>query len=1100
MTSILDKLKNKPIPAKPTIVTVKPTLAETVTIGIKVEDKRGQGLVDREKILEKIKEKRGIKRQRPETIPRPLLEESDGLGPSTEMITETESTEPMKIKVKKKRSKLVIKSESNAQIAPIETKPRLTPKPMPPTQEAEPTDIIVIDDVPLEERLPKPEPNVIIRSSSYYQNNREIFINFINNLFEPYREQIMNDEKEISCENSGGDFKELLIHQKVVRDYINLYTPYRGLLLYHGLGSGKTCSSIAIAEGLKTSKQIVIMTPASLRKNYLEEIKNCGDPIYKKKQYWEFIDTSINPKYADSLKQILHLDNDFIKRQGGAWLINVKKESNYEDLTTEQKLSLDNQINKMLGTKYQFINYNGLRNSHLQQITKDYSINPFDNKVVIIDEAHNLVSRIVNKMKKEESLSYRMYNYLMAAQNCKIIMLSGTPIINYPNEIAVLFNILRGYIKTWNIPLNVKTRSKINKQKLQEIFSTDKRLDNILDVVEYKSSTGILTVTKNPFGFINKYNGGTYDGVTVNDRGQIDDDGFIKLLTSILTKNDIEIIPTGIRVDLNKALPDHKETFENLFIDFENDTLKNSNMFKRRIIGLASYFPDLTQLMPEYDVDKNLQIINIPMSDYQFSIYEAARVQERKLEEQQAKRKRRPGKEDEDSVSTYRIFSRAFCNFVFPQEIGRPMPIKAGSKEVGLDDLDEDILDGASAEMRLENIDGRYELDDKKELETELDKIEEDYDVRIQQALKKLKENAATVLSPEGLKTYGPKLLNVLENIKDPDHEGSHLFYSQFRTIEGIGVFKLVLEQNGFAEFKLRKNSADKWIVDIKEEDQGKPTFVLYTGTESVEQKEIIRKVFNGMWDDIPQTVREYVLRTAVNNNMGQIIKLFMITASGAEGISLKNVRYVHILEPYWHPVRIEQIIGRARRICSHQDLPKHLQNVQVFLYLMNFTEEQMTSDESIELRLKDNSKKNARLPLTSDQALYEIATIKQEINKLLLRAIKESAIDCALHTTVDSKEPLVCYSFGSPVPDKFSYLPNYEADPSDDISAINKTTISWKANKVTIKGKDYALNKATGEVFDFDSYIQATKKPGINPILRGKLVKKGAKTVFEEI
>ena len=57
-----------------------------------------------------------------------------------------------------------------------------------------------------------------------------------------------------------------------MRDYINLYTPYRGLLLYHGLGSGKTCTSIGVAEGLKTKKKIVVMTPASLEANYL-----CGN-------------------------------------------------------------------------------------------------------------------------------------------------------------------------------------------------------------------------------------------------------------------------------------------------------------------------------------------------------------------------------------------------------------------------------------------------------------------------------------------------------------------------------------------------------------------------------------------------------------------------------------------------------------------------------------------------------------------------------------------------------------------------------------------------------------------------------------------------------
>ena len=68
----------------------------------------------------------------------------------------------------------------------------------------------------------------------------------------------------------------LLTHQKLVREYLNILTPYRGLLLYHGLGSGKTCSSIAIAEGLKSSSPIIIMTPASLQRNYIQELKKCG--------------------------------------------------------------------------------------------------------------------------------------------------------------------------------------------------------------------------------------------------------------------------------------------------------------------------------------------------------------------------------------------------------------------------------------------------------------------------------------------------------------------------------------------------------------------------------------------------------------------------------------------------------------------------------------------------------------------------------------------------------------------------------------------------------------------------------------------------------
>ena len=51
-----------------------------------------------------------------------------------------------------------------------------------------------------------------------------------------------------------------MTHQKLVRDYMNTYTPYRGIFLFHGLGAGKTCGSIAIAEGLKSEKSVCFNT------------------------------------------------------------------------------------------------------------------------------------------------------------------------------------------------------------------------------------------------------------------------------------------------------------------------------------------------------------------------------------------------------------------------------------------------------------------------------------------------------------------------------------------------------------------------------------------------------------------------------------------------------------------------------------------------------------------------------------------------------------------------------------------------------------------------------------------------------------------------
>ena len=121
--------------------------------------------------------------------------------------------------------------------------------------------------------------------------------------------------------------------------------------------------------------------------------------------------------------------------------------------------------------------------------------------------------------------------------------------------------------------------------------------------------------------------------------------------------------------------------------------------------------------------------------------------------------------------------------------------------------IDEDLLDGNDIDSRIDNIDGANSTDDADILRKELEEVSDSsYPSRIKQALEQLKTNGATVFDKESLKTYSPKFLNILENIQDEGHKGLHLVYSQFRTLEGVGIFKLILEYNGFAHFKIKKN------------------------------------------------------------------------------------------------------------------------------------------------------------------------------------------------------------------------------------------------------------------------------------------------------
>ena len=1005
--------------------------------------------------------------------------------------------------------------------------------------------VLDLGDETITRRLPKKSPPIIIKVPSYYMNNREMFVNFINSLFEPYRQELQSDKSQISCDdigNTSSDFS-LLTHQKIVRDYMNLYTPYRGLLLYHGLGSGKTCTSIAIAEGMKDAKRVIIMTPASLRANYIEELKKCGDLLYKRNQFWEWISTDANPETASPMSAILNLPLEFIRRHRGAWFINITKKSNYEDLNDVDKITLEEQLNEMIKSKYTFINYNGLRAKKLQELTANFTRNLFDDAVVVIDEAHNLISRIVNKIKKEKvipenkkgekehlplNLSTKLYELLMSAKNARIVLLTGTPVINYPNEFGILFNILRGYIKTWKITINVqeskqKNKSvKIDKNALQEMLLGVKSLDYL----DYSPSSNILTITRNPFGFSNKikvdsgYQGVTNakkleNGETVIDNDYLSDDDFERRIISILDRNGITVVPQGIDIKNKKALPDTFDLFESQYIDSVTKKIKNIDALKRRIVGLSSYFRSAQEnLLPRYNktLGVDYHIVRIPMSNFQFGIYEAARRKERETEKK--KPKQTVGEVYEDSSSTYRIFSRLYCNFVMPD---RPIPLKKSLKGLLPEkkgEEDEEGEEGAEGKSGAEGSmselfklarreEAKQDVIDDQEGEVEGDQILEmiggiDYKERLDRALKYIEEHSNDFLTPEALLTYSPKFLNMLENIDDPEYQGLHLVYSQFRTMEGIGIFSLVLNKNGFARFKIKKSSSGVWTIDIDEADRGKPTYALYTGTETSEEKEMLRHIYNGEWDQIPESISVDLNKIAKNNNMGEIIKVFMITSSGSEGINLRNTRYVHIMEPYWHPVRSEQVIGRARRICSHKALPLALQTVEVFVYLMIFTPEQLKSDDAIELKRKDLSKAKPSVPMTSDQYLYEISEIKANLTAQLTDAVKESAFDCYIYSNGK------CVNFGDPTKDKFSYVPDYSEQQNDTTVQSNKEMIQWTGKPIRLNGVDYVyrrISKKVLNVYDKTSYEAALLDPSIIPLQIGTLEKNDAgEDVFKQL
>jgi superfamily II DNA or RNA helicase len=139
------------------------------------------------------------------------------------------------------------------------------------------------------------------------------------------------------------------------------------------------------------------------------------------------------------------------------------------------------------------------------------------------------------------------------------------------------------------------------------------------------------------------------------------------------------------------------------------------------------------------------------------------------------------------------------------------------------------------------------------------------------------------------------------------------------------------------------------------------------------------RNITSTVWiGGMSDTQRRETLHSFNNpkNHDGSRVKVILVSSAGAEGISLKNVQQVHIMEPYWNEIKIKQIIGRAIRICSHYTLPKELQHVNVYRYIA-------TSTDFAE---------------TSDQVVLKVSQKKYQTDLEFDSVVKSSAFDCMLN------------------------------------------------------------------------------------------------------
>ena len=1033
---------------------------------------------------------------------------------------------------------------------------------------------------------------------AYMPTTRRAFSKFIETTFKSLKLPPLKEPDFDACLKKGASGQqevEVYQYQKFIREYMNSDSPYRGILVYHGLGSGKTCSAIAASEALfaKNNKKIIVMTPKSLQKNFIRELTFCGFRHYRIENYW--IDLNWTEETKFFAENVLGLSGQYIKGKKPAklWIPDFSKPSNFKSLKPSDQADVRRQILDAINHNVQFISYNGITTKRLIELATNKI---FDNKTIIIDEIHNLIRLMQGNLeyflqkgvgawaasrtpepittdrwkllnidgeKKKYSRGYLFYRLLTDATNSRIIGLSGTPLINFPQELGILANCLHKYINSASATFRSQDMP-ADKKLIKQLADENPYIDD----VRFTEGSGNLTVlfTGLPEGTKKKFSGKEFIGIVREDT--------VKPFSEIVASFREALAKSKRKVEFKLAalplLPIFSENFREAFVN-EEGLLKEGGpdiVLGKRLTGLISYYKgSKVELMPKVTSDV-LEFVE--MSDFQASAYMEVRGAEVKKElkqKKQAKGKLAPwlGEAEKlDKSTTYKMVSRQTCNFAFLEEIVRPRPKKLGKAELsveGVDAVDKDIGDGdelaepvageqltvgderdagdegeagdEDTEFRQEAAKAEGEEDDEEpavaatapvvktridgEMKTKYEAIQAlkkqaeqegkpfkptpeqnriiniykcrlgntgDYQKdceRVRACLRYFGKDEQTSksgkrygkLSLNGqLAKYSAKFARMLQRMEESP--GSNLVYSQFLSMEGIGIFSICMDINGYVPIEISYNPDTKeaqfneaTLKSLKLGPKGDvKRYIKFTGGEADDVRRMNLALFNCRFSDLPPglqrpldefgwTSDEPEIKTLLLK--GALCNTFCITSAGAEGISLRNVRRVHLMEPYWNDVRIAQVKGRAIRICSHIDFPDVAdRSVEIYTYLSCFSKKQQMGKEADKEKIDETIHQKDDIWIaeaaeafgperteglqayttTSDEQLYLVSFKKRKLIGGMEALMKTAAIDCQLNET-ENDDVTSCLAIPNGKIGDYLYHPVIEQDLIEGAKAL---------------------------------------------------------------
>lgn len=479
--------------------------------------------------------------------------------------------------------------------------------------------------------------------------------------------------------------------------------------------------------------------------------------------------------------------------------------------------------------------------------------------------------------------------------------------------------------------------------------------------------------------------------------------------------------------------PNTENSFNSMFI-YGNE-LKSDKIFtfQSRIQGLVSYYVAVNSI--RYATQKT-HFVYCEMKGVQLDIYDELNALEMKSKSTRESLMSSAG-------DMYKAYTRQASNFAFPEvnkningsSRPRPKMYNASLEDLKGKSYDEKVK--AKADYRNAQLlfiketkkffEKLYAEDVKNNftIQNEIDICKKTYngdvDAFFSQSKHKIKSKALLFMFESSCKMV--KVCFLLEFTPS-----LAMFYSSYVKMEGLEIFAVYLEIFGYKEFKDTPEQR-KRIADIKNSKNKTKYYTTYTQDVSNDQREFRRKTFN-----LPE------------NKYGDIIKVILLGPSAIEGISLRNVRQVHILEPYWQEIAIIQAVGRAIRDCSHSDLPMKERHVDIYRYISiinrEFKEQSKNNDQKDKTKIIKQE--------STDQMIVQLAKNKDNLLKGFRDAIKSAAIDCWLFKQDNSSESQNCFVFD--IDSQFRQIkPAYNHDIDININ-IDENILSekWKLYEIT--------------------------------------------------